>query len=393
MNKMINVLIFSPLALENGRGGEISSLELAKGLQKYYNITLIDTNISLDKNLLSQKSILKKLEGVKKSSRLKFATLKFFNRLFTFIYPWELFRLYGIVKRNDIIYLSYSDIKLSIVFMFFKLLHRKGKFIIGYRKPLHSDKFFSLYNLKYRTSLLLLSFFKRRLHHHALSEYAKKFLENFYNPKKITHIIHGINLGKFYSTEGNKKSERILKFIYIGFLDDIHKGVSILLKAIENFLKECENPQVIFEFCGMGPLESAVKKLELKFPKYLKFYGYIDNDEIANYYKQNDVFLFSSRVEPFPRTIMEALASKLIIICSKTIGSIELLKGKNFAFFIDDHNPREIKKKINEIYDIWLKNPQKIKELQEAARKYLIQNYSITQEVKMFKKLIEEMSK
>ena len=32
---MVKVLVFSPLALENGRGGEISSMELAAGLNKY----------------------------------------------------------------------------------------------------------------------------------------------------------------------------------------------------------------------------------------------------------------------------------------------------------------------------------------------------------------------
>ena len=35
---MVNILIFAPFALENGRGGEISAMELAVGLQRFYNI-------------------------------------------------------------------------------------------------------------------------------------------------------------------------------------------------------------------------------------------------------------------------------------------------------------------------------------------------------------------
>lgn len=390
---MKNIFIFNPLGLENGRGGEISAIELASGLQEFYNITLMDTNIFIGKKLLSKETINKKLKGLKKTGRIKFVTLSIFNKNFNFPYPWEIIKLFKLIKRNEIIYLSYSDIKQSLIFMFFSLLHRKGKFIIGYRKPLHSDKLFSLYNLKYRISLLFLSFFKRNIYHHALSKNAKKYLENFYNPKKIIHIIHGIKLNKFTSAESKKEPENKLKFVYIGFLDDVHKGVAVLLKAIEIFLEECEKAQVIFEFCGMGPLKSAVKELKQRFPEDLQFNGYIDNEKIARYYNQNDVFLFSSRVEPFPRAIMEALASKLIIISSKTIGSVELLKGRNFAFFIDDLNPRAIKEKISEVYDIWLENPQKIKELQEAARKFVVQNYSMAQEINMFKELIEKISK
>ena len=42
------MFIFSPLGLENGRGGEISVIELASGLQKFYKIMLMDTNIFIE---------------------------------------------------------------------------------------------------------------------------------------------------------------------------------------------------------------------------------------------------------------------------------------------------------------------------------------------------------
>ena len=62
---MIKILIFSPRALENGRGGEISSIELATGLKDFYNVKLIDTNILYGKPLLSKNTIFKKLKGIK----------------------------------------------------------------------------------------------------------------------------------------------------------------------------------------------------------------------------------------------------------------------------------------------------------------------------------------
>ena len=43
---MAKIIIFSPNIVEFGRGGEISSMELASGLNKFYDVSFIDTNIS-----------------------------------------------------------------------------------------------------------------------------------------------------------------------------------------------------------------------------------------------------------------------------------------------------------------------------------------------------------
>ena len=393
MNKRLRVMILSPLALENGRGGEISSIELASGLHKYYNLTLIDTNILLSKKLLTKESILKQLKGAKRNGSIKFATLKFFNRTFTFPYPWEILKLYKKIKENNIIYTSCFTIKTNLLIIFFSLLHRNAKFIIGYRKPLFSDKMFSFYNLKYRISILLFSLLKKRFYHHTISNHAKKFLENFFKQDKITHIIHGIELDNFRKDKIEKGREDTLNFIYVGYLDNIHKGVGVLLNGIEKTLEKYKNCNMFFEFCGIGPLEEKLKKLEDNYPQYIRYYGHVDYDKIPKFYSKNDVFLFSSRREPFGRVIIEALASNLIIICSKTIGSVEILKGKEFAFFIEDLTSESFQKKICEIYDLWKSDRLRFKELQKSARNFAIQNYSFTKEVEMFKDLFNNLIK
>ena len=391
IQKAFNIMIFSPFAIENGRGGEISSMDLATGLQKYYNITFFDTNVVSEKILLSKDVTDKKLKEIKKRCRMKFATFNIFNRTFAFPYPWEVIKLYKIIKKNDIIYSSVSTIKLGLIFMLFSLLNRRVRYIIGYRRPLHSEKFFSLYNLKYRISIAFYSLFKKRFYHHTISQHAKRFLDNFYDPNKVKHIVHGINLDDYIDNGKKKESKNILKFIYIGFLDNFHKGVSILIKGIELFLKENNDLRIFFEFCGIGPLESRLRELEKRFPDYIKYHGYIDNNLISGYYKRNDVFLFCSRREPFGRVLVEALAAKLVIVCTKTFGSIEILKGKEFAFFVQNLNEKAIKNKIYEVYDLWRNDTERFKELQKSAKKYAFQNYSFSKELEMFKTLIEKI--
>jgi len=386
---MIKVLIFSKGALENGRGGEISYIELAVGLKKYFNVSIMDTNVLFSKAFLTEEVIHKKLKGVNQIGRFNFATLKILNKVITIPYPWEIIKLYKKIKKYDIIYTSVGNIKINILLVFFGLINRRIHFIIRYNKPLSSDNFFSLYNIKINLSILLFSIFKRNFYHHALSKHAKKYLDNFYDPNNVIHIVHGIDLSKFRDDSFTSKVSDILNFVYIGYLDDIHKGVNVLIDAINQFLKENKDLKIFFEICGMGPLESKIRTLEQKYPEHIKFHGYISNDLIPEYYKKGDVYLFTSRVEPFPRTIMEALGAGLLIICNKTIGSIELLKKNEFAFFIHRLTSEAIKEKIYEIYNLWVQNPEKFRYLQEKAKEYVTEFHSFNVELKSFKNLIK----
>ncbi len=390
---MVKVLVVSPLALENGRGGEISSMELAAGLNKSYNTSFVHTNIFTGERLLTKQAIVSKLDGVNIKTRMRFATLRISNLVFTFPYPWNLKKIYKIVKKNDIIYTSCSTFKQNFIFMLFSLLHRRGKYIIGYRKPLHSDKLFSLYNIKYRLSILFFSLFKKRIYHHTLSKSAKQFLEKFYKSDRVTHITHGIDLNSYIDDVFQVKSPNVLKFIYIGYLDDIHKGIHVLGEAIDEFLKDHDNFKILFEFCGMGPLEGKIKALEKKYPNFVKFNGYIRNDLVPEFYKKSDIYLFTSRVEPFPRALMEALGAGLLVICSKTIGSVELLKKKPFAFFLNELNISSIKDKILEVYNLWEKDPRTVYKLQQLAKNYVFDNYSFEIEISMFRELINRINK
>ena len=387
----MKILIYSPLALENGRGGEISSIELAAGLNNYYQVSLIDSNRVIGEPLLSKKAINKKLKGLEKSKRINYLTLNVFNRNFSFPNPREILKLLREVKKYDIIYTTLFNTTNISLFILFSFMHRRAKFIVGFRKPLTSDKFLSLYNIKYRFSILLLTIFNKQFFIHTISKHAKLFLDNFYKPNRVNHIIHGVELEDYQQSETYEKSKDILKFIYVGHLDDVHKGLGVLINAIRTVLEEKSKLPIFFEFCGRGPLEQKTRELEADYPKHVKFNGYIDNDIVHEYYKKSDIFLFTSRREPFGRVLIEALAARLLIICTKTFGSIEILKNKEFAFFLDELNTTAIKKEIYSLYELW-KQKRKFEELQNEARKYAIQNYPFTREIQMFKKLISKIT-
>ncbi|MHA1326683.1 MAG: glycosyltransferase family 4 protein [Promethearchaeota archaeon] len=389
---MKKILIISPHALEYGRGGEISTLELANGLKKFYNIFLVDSNILPEKELINLQELLNQSDGINYLGKAHHALFNFAGRIFSIPFPSTIMKLFRIIKKCDIVYCSFFNFKTNLILLLSKLIYRNVNIIIGYRKPLFSEKVFSLYNFKYRLNLLILSFFKNRLYHHVLSQHAKKFLEKFYRKEQVVHIVHGINLNQFISTKKSKEKGNFLNFTYIGYYDDVHKGMGVLLEALEILLKKNENLKIHFEFCGTGPLESKLNELVEKYPKFIQNNGYVPNNEIHEYYLKSDVYLFTSRREPFPRSIMEALGAGLIIISSKTIGSIELLKGKDFTFFLNELTPNEIVNKIKKVYDLWNSNFKQFHILQLKARDHVVNNFSFDVELQMFKSLIDKIT-
>ncbi|MHA1487250.1 MAG: hypothetical protein ACTSSC_08765, partial [Promethearchaeota archaeon] len=151
---MVNVLVFSKNALENGRGGELFFIELAAGLQKYYNVTFLETNVLINKKFLLDEEIEKRLRGIKRNSQLKFAQLSVLNKKFNFPFPSAIRKIYNMIKVNDVIYTAAGNFKINLIILFTSLLNPRIKFTIGYHKPLHSEKKLSLYNLTYRLCIM-----------------------------------------------------------------------------------------------------------------------------------------------------------------------------------------------------------------------------------------------
>ena len=388
---MKRILLFAPLALENGRGGELSIIELASGLKNRYKITLVDSNKTYNEKLLSRKFLAKKLKGIKRE-RINFANFSISNKYFGIPYPWDFIKLNRLFNKNQIVYFSLSGIGTNLLFIILYILNFRTKIIVGHRLPLYCEKKISFYNVRLKISFIILSIFKKRLYHHTISFRRKKYLEAFYDPGKIFHIRHCVELEQYISENIRTNERDILKFIYVGYLDSDDKGIDILIDSINQILEERNDMKIFFEFCGKGPLESEIVELEKKFPRYVKFNGYINYDKIHEFYKRNDVFLFTSRREAFGRVIIEALAAKLIIICTRSIGSNEILKDRNFAFFLNDLTINEITKVIFKVYNLWKNNPRKLKNLQESAKKYAIENFSYSKELNGFIKLFNEIS-
>ncbi len=89
---------------------------------------------------------------------------------------------------------------------------------------------------------------------------------------------------------------------------------------------EANNPALQYFICGKGPEEEKLKALaeNLGVAKQIHFLGF--RSDIKELLTAADVFLFTTKQEGMPRSMMEAMASGLPCIASKIRGNTDLLE-------------------------------------------------------------------
>jgi glycosyltransferase involved in cell wall biosynthesis len=128
------------------------------------------------------------------------------------------------------------------------------------------------------------------------------------------------------------KSEFRGKFVvgHIGALDDSHKGQHQIFSLAEKMQKI--HPSIIFLLVGGGRDEKEFLKKAKKLSN-LKVIGFVEN--VGDYMKVFDVFLFPSRHEGLGSILLDALAFGLPIIASNMGGIPEIIEHNNNGYLVE----------------------------------------------------------
>lgn len=101
--------------------------------------------------------------------------------------------------------------------------------------------------------------------------------------------------------------------------------------------------------------------------------GYVDHEEIPEYYKLGDVFVFASKTETQGLVLLEALASGLPVVALKWKGVKDVLKGCEGAILLDEENEEVFAKTLREI----LTNTRLKNELSRKGREFVKREWSV----------------
>ena len=131
-------------------------------------------------------------------------------------------------------------------------------------------------------------------------------------------------------------------FLFVGQLIE-RKGVFNLLEAC-NLLKLRGYTEWNLVIVGDGPIQKDLKSFaRLKgIEGFISWEGWIKNEDLSYYYKTSDVFVFPTFEDIWGVAALEAMSSKLPILCSKLAGASELIENGSNGYSFDPNSPDEL---------------------------------------------------
>jgi glycosyltransferase involved in cell wall biosynthesis len=202
-------------------------------------------------------------------------------------------------------------------------------------------------------------------------------------------ISSGIDLKKFNTIQLKSLSEKS-DVLIISRLEKL-KGIDLVIKATSMLINEF--PDIKILIAGTGSEEEELKYLvkKLKLEKYIRFLGFISDEEKYKYYNASKYVVIPSRWDCQPITLFEAAASGKPVIISDMSNHEIIIEGKTGLIFKSDN--------VNDLVSnmkILLKNPILREQMGKTAKDYIKKydwNKISKKYVDVYKKVINDFYK
>lgn len=183
----------------------------------------------------------------------------------------------------------------------------------------------------------------------------------------------GIDISRFKQSNINREKKRKefniaeddIILLSIGELSK-RKNHELAIRALAQF----NNSNLHYYIVGKGKLEEYLKSLceSLGVSQQVHFLGFQKNiEELCSI---SDIFIFPSKQEGLPVSVMEAMASKLPIIASDIRGNKDLILHEKGGYLVPYKNLKEFKKRIE-----LLVNDKKLRERMGIYNLEMVENY------------------
>ncbi len=160
----------------------------------------------------------------------------------------------------------------------------------------------------------------------AVSAYTKGLIERMYNapPDRVVAIHNGVDLERFQTPRPRDYTVQRDTVLYLSRLCR-QKGPLFFLDAARRVLTV--RPHTRFIIGGTGDMlgECIEYALHHGIIDNIHFTGFVPDHELADFYLHNEIYVLPSVSEPFGISVLEAMASGLPTIVTRTSGVGEAL--------------------------------------------------------------------
>lgn len=192
-----------------------------------------------------------------------------------------------------------------------------------------------------------------------LTNEEKKYLLETFNLQEssISVVPPSINLEKFsncsisYEEFRSKYKLKNNVIFFAGRIDNWHKGLDTLIKALAIIKKELEFSCIISgdDWGSKKILEDLSKKLGIE--KNVIFFDPCNQKLLVEAYSQSDVFVLPSNFETFGMVLVEAMAAGTPVIGSRIGGIVDVIDDGKTGLLFPSGDHKILSEKILEILE------------------------------------------
>ncbi len=164
---------------------------------------------------------------------------------------------------------------------------------------------------------------------HVINKASKKYLSGRSGNKEVRLIYNPFEFEKFYKKSEKYKYKHQWKqdkfnILWMSRLIQ-NKGVSELIKIIQEINNRPESKSIVWNIVGNGLMADEITKIAKQY-KNVNYLGFIENKYIPNVLKNNDLFITTSHSEGFPYTVLEAQAMNKPVISFDIPGCNDIIE-------------------------------------------------------------------